>query len=139
MNKILLTIGTLILMLCAQAQAYAAPINLDKLVPRFGESTGDKTNTDLSGKYNELKVVGDLPEISAEEGVATVIITVLTWSMILALIALLAAGIYYLISRGEEENLAKAKSIVIYLLVGMLVIAGAYGLVSGISQFDFLK
>lgn len=111
------------------ATAIASQPNLDDLTPRPGDAT----------KYSDLSTIKKLPSITLETAIADVIKTILQLSMALALIALLFIGIYFLKSRGEEEDTSKAKKMLQYLLIGMLVIASAYGIVSGIAQIDFFK
>jgi len=111
------------------ATAIASQPSLDALTPRPGDTT----------KYSDLSTIKKLPNITIETGIADIIKTILQLSMALALIALLFVGIYFLKSRGEDEDTGKAKKMLQYLLIGMLVIASAYGIVSGISQFNFFK
>ncbi len=49
------------------------------------------------------------------------------------------AGVYYLKSRGQEEDITKAKTIIIYIIIGVTIMAAAYGVITGISQFNFFK
>lgn len=123
---------TLVLISILQATALAAQVDVDNdLLPRPGDQLG--------GTFKELKVVSDLPEVTIEEAITTTIKTILAWSMLLALITIVFIGIYYLKSMGTEEDLSKSKNMMIYLAIGMAIMAAAYGVVVGISQFDFFK
>jgi hypothetical protein len=104
---------------------------LETLVPRPGETSTEATD--------ELTAVGDLPEVTAEAIISTLVRTILGWSMIIALTAIVIAGVYYLQSRGKEEDISKAKSIIIFLLIGLAIMAAAYGFVTGIAQFNFFE
>lgn len=117
------------LKLSSIATAVASQPTLDALTPRPGDTT----------KYSDLSTIKKLPNITLETGIADIIKTILQLSMALALVALLFIGIYFLKSRGEDEDTSKAKKMLQYLLIGMLVIASAYGIVSGIAQIDFFK
>ncbi|MBI4234841.1 hypothetical protein HY604_00920 [Candidatus Peregrinibacteria bacterium] len=134
MKKNILKLAMLLMTLniLLQTSAFAAQVNVDSdLLPRPGDQLG-KT-------FDELGVVSDLPEVSIEEAITVTIKTILAWSMLLALITIVFIGAYYLKSMGTEEDLSKAKNMIIYLAIGMAIMAAAYGVVVGISQFDFFK
>jgi len=120
--------------------AYAGPVDkkVSDLLPRPGES-GTESSVVITNKYKELDAVGNLPEIGIEGAMTTVIKTILGWAMIITVVALVIMGIYYLISMGNEEDISKAKDIILYLIIGMAIMAAAYGVVAGISQFDFFN
>ena len=125
--KKLLTI--IILTLAFGTQALA--INVDKdLLPR-PTTTGEGVT--------ELTATGNLPKVSIENFYATIIKTLLGWAMLITLAAIVVAAIYYLKSRGKEEDISKAKDIILYLAIGMAIMAGAYGIVSGLVQFEFFE
>lgn len=109
--------------------AFANQSILDKLTPRPGSTN----------QYGDLSTIKNLPSVIMESAIASVIKTVLGWSMILTLAALVVTGIFYLTSRGEEDGTSKAKKMLMYLLIGMLAIASAYAIVSGVAKFDFFK
>ncbi|MFC1615851.1 hypothetical protein ACFL21_01810 [Patescibacteria group bacterium] len=136
-----LAIIALGIFLLSSSITFAKTVDIDSesLLPRPGESTGDEESGKLEIEYPELGVVGNLPEVTAEGAVTAVIKTILGWTMLLALVAIVVAGIYYLKSEGEEEEIAKAKRILVYLIVGMLVMAASYGIVSGVAKFDFFE
>lgn len=115
--------------------AYAQ--NVDDLLPRPGEDKGG----DIGNIYDsdELKAVANLPKVTTENIMTTIIRSILGWSMILTIAALVFAGIFYLRSMGNEEDLNKAKSIILYLIIGIAIMAAAYGIVLGISQFNFFE
>jgi len=100
------------------------------LLPRPGT-----TNT----KYKELKAVSDLPELTDRAFFTSAIKTILGLSMVITLIAIIIAAIYYIYAQGQEENLTKGKDIILYLIIGLAVMAGAYGIISGIAQFEFFS
>ncbi len=111
-------------------------VEVDELLPRPGEK-GSTYATENIEKYEELGTVAALPEVTDTALMTTVIKTILGWSMLLTIAGIVAASIYYLTSRGKEEDVTKAKDIILYLVVGMAIMAAAYGIVSGIAQFQF--
>jgi len=104
---------------------------LDVLLPLPGEESENGPE--------ELEVVANLPNVSLEEAIANTITTILGATMILTLIAIIAAGAYFLTAEGDEEKVTKAKRIIIYLVIGMSIMAAAYGIVAGIAQFEFFE
>lgn len=110
-------------------------VTADDLLPRPGEK-GENNATEKVEKYEELGVFADLPEVSDTALMTTIIKTILGWAMLLVIAGIVAASIYYLTSRGKEEDVTKAKDIILYLVVGMAIMAAAYGIVSGIAQFE---
>lgn len=125
---------------------YASPIEdinkqMNLLLPRPGEASTETDFGDNSTpkKYEELKAVGALPSVTINSAMTTIIKTILGWAMIITLVAIVVTGIFYLISMGKEEDISKAKDIIIYLIIGMAIMAASYGIVSGISEFNFFN
>ncbi len=111
--------------------AFAKPVDVDTILPPASETSG------VSGGYNQINAVKNLPDVSLEGAVATFIKTLLGWSFIIALVAIVTAGIYYLVFEGEEEKVSKAKNMIVYLVIGMIIISAAYGIVSGLLRIKF--
>ena len=89
--------------------------------------------------YNATKTLQNLPSVSSSEVIAKIIKNVLGFSMSMTLIALVVAGIFYITARGDDEQITKAKNIILYLVIGMAVMAASYGIVAGITQFQFFQ
>jgi len=53
----------------------------------------------------------------------------------LVLIGLLIVGAMFMTGASNEENITKARKILIYLVIGIILISVSYAVVSGISQF----
>ncbi|NIA02221.1 MAG: hypothetical protein GWP15_02455 [Nitrospirae bacterium] len=87
----------------------------------------------------ETRAVAELPDISLESGFKTAMKTILGTAMILTIIAIVIAAVYYILSQGNDEDISKAKNIILYLVIGMAIMAAAYGIVTGVVQFDFFK
>lgn len=106
------------------------------LTKRYGDNT---KSPDTPLKEDPAGNVKDLPDVSLESIMATIIKALLGWSMIFTIVAIVVSAMYYLISQGKEENVSKAKNIILYLVIGMAIMAGAYGIISGITQFNFFQ
>lgn len=81
--------------------------------------------------------VSKLPSLTESALASNIIQTVLKFSMALTMIAIIVAGIFLLIARGNEDETSKAKKIISYLVVGMLVISSAYAIITGIAKINF--
>lgn len=115
---------------------FCASDPVDVLLLKAGEL--EQTSKD-EGKDLEIKAVADLPEVTLEDIFKTIIKTILGAAMLLTIAAIVVAATFYILSRGNEEDTSKAKNIILYLIIGMVIMAAAYGLVSGFVQFDFFK
>ena len=92
-----------------------------------------ENNKDLGAIKNLPKVEGTVHLIKS------VVETILEFSMFLTLVGIVIAAIYYLQSLGNEEETTKAKNTLKYLLIGLLVMAASYGIVTGIAQIDLFN
>lgn len=92
-----------------------------------------------TGPYDELKAVAALPEVTITQTITIIIKTILGWSMLITLVVLVFMGIYYLQSLGNEDDLSKVKNMMVYLVIGMAIMAAAYGVIVGVAQFDFFN
>lgn len=90
-------------------------------------------------KNHAIIAYNNLPSLSIPQLMASVIRTLLGWSMILTIIAIVVTGIYFLTAQGKDEQISKAKDLILYLLIGLVIMASAYGLIVGLSQFNFLE
>jgi len=61
----------------------------------------------------------------------------LSLTAVLAVIALVWAGILYITDLGDGSNQQKAKKVIQYVLIGIIVILGSYGLVNSLIQARF--
>lgn len=133
MKNLIAKLVLLVITIASLSQVALANVDIEELLPRPGLEEGKEVTPE------ELEAVASLPEITPEQAFTTAIKTILGWSMLLALIAIIVAAIYYLQSRGTEEDISKAKSIIIYLIIGMAIMAAAYGIIAGIAQFEFFQ
>ena len=117
-------------------------VNTDELMPDYVYRLWDKENVgDLEkGIGNEqITAIEALPDVSAEQIIGSVILQILEWTFVLTVIAIVVAAIYYVIARGNDEDITKAKNIILYLVIGMAIIGASYGVIAGITQLEFLK
>jgi len=108
-------------------------VTANDLLPRSDGNNLDYAKDAM--KYDEAEQVAFLPDVSLESAATTVIKSILGWGTIFTIIAVVVAGIYFIIGRGEEEDITKGKDILLYLIIGMAIMASAYAIVSGIVQF----
>ncbi len=107
-------------------------VDINKLMPKDVKAIED------IGK-DELKATKQLPNVSTEQIVGTIILQILEWTFVLTVIAIVVAAIYYVIARGNEEDINKSKNIILYLVIGMALIAASYGIIAGITQLEFFE
>lgn len=129
MIKILKNIGitaALSVLLCTFAPISSA-VSVDEVLERPG------TNEN----YPELEQVANLPEVSIESGVAIFINTVLRFAFLLCLTTIVIISINLVRSDGDEDKMTQAKKMIIFLLIGMAIIAGSMAIITGVSRFNF--
>lgn len=62
------------------------------------------------------------------------IIKILTGiAVVMTFVGAIVAGVMYIFSEGEESRTTKAKTIMIYIIIGDLIIAASYAIVRGIT------
>lgn len=116
----------------------ATKATTDAVFPKF-TGTIEDANGEISGTSIETYYVEQLPRVTAEQVVASAIKTVLKWSMLLTIISIVVAAIFYIMSLGKEEDLTKARNIILYLIVGMAIMSASYGIITGLSRFNFFS
>lgn len=107
-------------------------LNIDNLLPRPGA-----LDPDTVSNYPDSAAIANLPEVTDTALITSVIKTALQLGMSLTIIAIVIAGFYYLTGRGEEDKVTKAKDILLYLVIGLIIMASAYGIITGIAKFNF--
>jgi hypothetical protein len=130
MKKLITKISLIIITIFAlSTTVFAGSVEetLNKVIPKPG----------TSDKFKEIDNVAGLPEVTLESAISVTIETILAWAMLLTLVAIVVAGIYFIQSRGTEEDITKAKDIILYLVIGMAIMAASYGVIAGLSQFKF--
>jgi len=137
--KLAIILGTILLstsLVHAAAKTDATPktesVDINILMPKEVKIIED------IGK-DELKATKQLPNVSTEQIVGTIILQILEWTFVLTVIAIVVAAIYYVIARGNEEDINKSKNIILYLVIGMALIAASYGIIAGITDLEFFE
>lgn len=115
-----------------QQQAKQAKSPSENLLPTFE----NKPIPNGKGIEKELIDYSNLTNASWTQIVTSVIKTILFVAGALVMIGLLVVGAMFLTGSSNEENITKARKILIYLVIGIILISVSYAVVSGISQFD---
>ncbi len=130
MKKIALFFTTIILTLSFSSSTFAV-VDINELIQK------PDNDTDMEATLSGTEAYEGLPSLSFEQIVGGGIQLVLKWATYLSLIAIVLAGINFLVSEGDEEKTTKAKKTLLYVVLGSLIISVAYAVTIGISQFDF--
>ncbi len=73
----------------------------------------------------------DVPKAELGQGsLNTVLQVVFGFAAALAILMLVIAGLKYVLSRGEAAEVAKAKNTIIYALIGLVIAASAFTIVT---------
>lgn len=88
---------------------------------------------------NNLNYVKNLVNKDEKSVLTKVIKDVLFIGGSLAVTAIIVASIYYIISMGNEDEMNKAKQIILYTIIGLVIISVAYGIVVGVSKLQFFQ
>jgi len=116
MNKILyFTVGVIIL----------SSIFFNENIIRISEASfGDGlNNTGAGAGYNTVEAIPSLPLIV---GKALSILTIFLGIVFLGL--MIYAGYLWMMARGNEQDIEKAKNIIIYAVIGLVVVLSAYAI-----------
>ena len=110
--------------------AIATESKVNKLLPQF-----DVIPIEQQGIGDEITNYSNLTDADWTQIVTSAIKTMLFAAGALVLIGLLVVGAMFLTGASNEENITKARKILIYLVIGIILISVSYAVVSGISQF----
>jgi len=116
MNKILyFTVGVIIL----------SSIFFNENIIRISEASfGDGlNNTGAGAGYNTVEAIPSLPLIV---GKALSILTIFLGIVFLGL--MIYAGYLWMMARGNEQDIEKAKNIIIYAVIGLVVVLSSYAI-----------
>lgn len=113
------------------AQTTTNKPDIDKLIYTFEtEGTTDPTTTDY---------IASLPDADPGLVLGQVTYYALVVANLLAFISFLASGVFMIISQGNDEDLTKAKSMLIYTVLAMVICAAALAIVTGITRLQFFS
>ena len=73
---------------------------------------------------------GNIGDGSLKNAIIKVIQVVLDFMTLIAVVMIIVAGIRYIISQGEESEKDKAKKMIIYVIIGLIVILLARAIVT---------
>lgn len=73
-----------------------------------------------------LTAISQIADISKKTSITEIILTIIAFilelALLLAVVAIIVAGIYLIVSNGDEGQKDKAKKIITYAIIGILVI-----------------
>ncbi|MDD5041356.1 MAG: TrbC/VirB2 family protein [Candidatus Peribacteraceae bacterium] len=81
-----------------------------------------------SAPYQALAQIENPPNVAGRgpsdlrDAIMKVIQKVLTFMTLIAVVMIIVAGIRYIISQGEESEKDKAKKMIIYVIIGLIII-----------------
>ncbi len=120
---------------------------VDDAAKSFNESfnVGDTDFSDAakkaaaeSAKFSEAsEAIKKLPKGGPVQIIAGAVKIILSVAGTLAGVAILVAGVMYVTAQGNEEITKKAKTIIIYTFVALIVMAVSYAIITGIASLQF--
>ncbi len=84
-----------------------------------------------------MQNIANLPKGSPESIIAGVISIILSIGGTLAFIAMMVAGVMYVIAHDNEEMVQKAKKLLVYAVVGLVLISVSFAIFTGLSTIVF--
>lgn len=88
---------------------------------------------------SKLERVEALPRGTQEQLFAGIINTALGTVISLSLISFTVGGIMFVTARGKDEQISKAKVILAWSILALVIIASSYAIILGISQLQFFQ
>ena len=99
------------------------------------DSKGANAATDPRVTEN-LSYVKTLPNDDHRNVISEIVKKILFVSGVLTTVAVIVAAVFYMISMGNEDQMTKAKNILLYTIIGLVIISTAYGLVVGLAKIE---
>lgn len=138
--KKLLLITSTVILTAMNTQAIYAAFDFKELLPKETIDYSDAPDGSSTGPLIEkISPYQDLPDVPLESIFTTAIKTILFLAGSLLTVGLIVTGIMYLVSAGNEESQTKAKKILTYLGLGIIIISVSYAIVAGIMQINLFK
>lgn len=127
-------IGTLLMLLAPTGIVWAATTTdpVTELFHKF-QYTANGANNQTS----KIGVVAALPQGTTTSIIAGVIRFLLAICGTIALTSFTFAGILMVTEMGNDEQITKAKKVLLWSVIALAIIAGSYGIVTGVSQLQF--
>lgn len=116
----------------ANAQIAEQKVDVDNLIYKFDSGfTTDITTTDYIASLPEEETPGDI--------LGQLIYYALVLANVLAFISFIAAGLFMIVSQGNEDETGKAKKIITYTIIALVICATALALVTGATKLNFFS
>jgi len=117
----------------------SAPID-DLLPQKYNQNLTTLDNNDVDEIYEYIILhdsYSNLTDKELPDILASVIKTMLYMVASLTVISLIVIGVLFLTGSMTEDNISKAKKILGYIGIGIIIISASYGVVAGILELDF--
>ncbi len=130
LSSVLLIITLLSNTAFAQVPEQKVDIN-DLLYKYTSDFTTEVTTTDYVASLPEEETPGDI--------LGQLIYFSLVIANVLALISFIIAGVFMVASQGNEDDNSKAKKILTYTIIALIICATALALVTGVTKLNFFS
>lgn len=133
LKKLQIGLLTLMMILMSSSIVFAQTNtpDIDTLLYTF---TTDGTEEPVTTDY-----IASLPDADPGLVLGQITYYALVVTNILAFLAFLASGVFMVISQGNDEELGKAKSMLNYTILAMVIAAAALAIVTGITRLQFFS
>ncbi len=113
--------------------SFLIPFNVDAF--DFSKNTGLSSAGEKTG-HSGLKIFKDSQSI--ESSVGTIIQAIISFVGVIFVILLVYGGVLWMTARGNDQQVDKAKKIIVESIIGLFVIVSAYSIsVLVINSFNF--
>lgn len=93
-----------------------------------------------TGGFNKAQVFQNVNIPKKEAGdssLKNILNVVFTWAGIIAVISIMVGGVYYVISAGDSSKISRAKNILMYSIIGLLLVIFASVIVNFVLERVF--
>ncbi|NCU38956.1 hypothetical protein EOL96_07990 [Candidatus Saccharibacteria bacterium] len=70
----------------------------------------------------------DIPKVDADTAVESILYTVYIWAGIVAVLVIVIAGYIFVLSKGDQQQVTKARNAIIGAAVGLIVVLFAFAI-----------
>jgi hypothetical protein len=118
----------------------APAITIDDVFEKLERPEDDQPSAESSDGYSgsKLALVSRLPQDDWRIILSGIIQTILGITGSLAFIAFTVGGVRMVTSQGNEERITKGKTIILYSVLALIIIATSYAIVLGITQLSLI-
>lgn len=142
MKKLLTTLilGIFLALPCVAMAQATPPISPDKSVSNEIDKIFKIQDVKETGNLKTLSTAVTSNKESTFSDIFSSIIKILTgFAVVMTFVGIVVAGGLFVFSEGEESRTTKARTIIIYTIVGDLIIAASYAIVKGITLIKPLQ